>query len=163
MKLRIDDLYEMQNQLDQRIFDKFDIQRSETTQERILALIVELAECVNETRCFKFWSTKGANEKAIILEEYVDGIHFLLSIGIDLNDSNSSIEACSINDDLTRAYLKMFSETSKLISDYSLKQYHACFSLYLAIGELLGFNEEDIRSFYFMKNKENHQRQANNY
>lgn len=163
MNLKIDDLYVMQNELDQRIFDKFAIERKSTQQERILALIVELAECVNETRCFKFWSTKGPNEKSVILEEFVDGIHFLLSIGLDLKDETSSIKASVVSDDLTCAYLEMFRETSKLTSDYSLKQYHYCFALYLAIAQLLGFNEEEIRSFYLMKNQENHQRQTNNY
>ena len=47
-----------------------------------MALLVE-RELANETRSFKFWSTKGPSANEIILEEYVDSIHFLLSLLIE--------------------------------------------------------------------------------
>ncbi len=52
--------------------------------KKMLALLVEIGELANETRCFKYWSNKPASEREVILEEYVDGLHFILSIGIDL-------------------------------------------------------------------------------
>ncbi len=48
--------------------------------KRDLALTIELAELANETRCFKYWSSKGPSEREVILEEFVDSIHFLLSL-----------------------------------------------------------------------------------
>ena len=84
MRLETKKLYEIQDTLDRRIFENHDVTREDTTIRRILALLVEVGELANETRCFKFWSSKAPSEKAVILEEYVDGIHFLLSLGIDL-------------------------------------------------------------------------------
>src|SRR5699024_6976154 len=52
-------------------------------EEKILALFVEIAELANETRCFKFWSNKPKNEDDVILAEYVDGLHFIMSLGLD--------------------------------------------------------------------------------
>ena len=84
MRLETKKLYKIQDTLDRRIFENHDVTREDTTIRRILALLVEVGELANETRCFKFWSSKDPSEKAVILEEYVDGIHFLLSLGIDL-------------------------------------------------------------------------------
>ena len=80
--MQLTQLYKMQFELDSFISNN----RQEGTdvfKEKGLALLVELAELANETRCFKFWSMKGPSEIAIILEEYVDSIHFILSLGIE--------------------------------------------------------------------------------
>lgn len=163
MQLKISDLYELQDQLDSRILDIHGLKREETSRRRLLALLVELAECVNETRCFKFWSLKGPNQREVILEEFVDGIHFLLSAGLDLHDSSTFIESHEVNADLTEAYLQMYADCIALMNDYSLHTYYQCFQTYLGIGELMGFNAEEIRTFYFAKNQENHNRQDTNY
>ena len=63
---------------------------------KMLALLVEIGELANETRCFKYWSNKPASEREVILEEYVDGLHFILSIGIDLGiDKNFLFYKCA--------------------------------------------------------------------
>jgi dimeric dUTPase (all-alpha-NTP-PPase superfamily) len=41
-----------------------------------------MGELANEVRCFKFWSYKLPSEEKVILEEYVDGIHFITSLAI---------------------------------------------------------------------------------
>ena len=53
MKLRIDDLIPYQSELDERIFELHDTDRPTTMQSRLLALLVEMGEFANETRCFK--------------------------------------------------------------------------------------------------------------
>ncbi|MEG2909687.1 MAG: dUTP diphosphatase, partial [Erysipelotrichaceae bacterium] len=104
MKLYVKDLYEMQDKLDQRIFDEHGITRIETMNRRMLALLIEIGELANETRCFKFWSNKGASSKDVILEEYADGIHFLLSLGIDLKDKENEIELVALDGELSDAF-----------------------------------------------------------
>ena len=73
-------IMEMQKVLDDRIMDKIGRTRAEVSDEKLLALLVEVGELANETRCFKYWSEKGPNDRQDILEDYVDGIHFLISI-----------------------------------------------------------------------------------
>src|SRR5690625_909139 len=71
----------MQRELDNYIESNNDLHNKDVFQEKYLALLVELGELANETRCFKFWSMKPPSDKKVILEEFVDGIHFLLSLG----------------------------------------------------------------------------------
>ena len=50
--------------------------------ERFLALLVEIGELANATRAFKYWSLKPAEERARLLDEYADGLHFFLSLAL---------------------------------------------------------------------------------
>ena len=79
--MNLQNLFKLQKELDTFIETTQKIER-DVWKEKGLALMVELSELANETRCFKFWSTKGPSERSIILEEYVDSIHFLLSLGL---------------------------------------------------------------------------------
>ncbi len=73
----------MQQALDSHIEEKHQLQNEDLFTRKTLALLVEIGELANETRCFKFWSVKPASEKQVVLEEFVDGIHFILSLGIE--------------------------------------------------------------------------------
>lgn len=163
MKLRVDDLRVLQAELDQRIFTLHQVTREGTKEARILALLVELSELANETRCFKYWSLKEASAKEVILEEYGDGIHFLLSLGIDLKDQTEEFKVESSKTDLTTQILNTYEEIIRLKSRFDFTQYIKAFQEYLKIAELLGFSEEDIRKYYLLKNQKNHQRQDEQY
>ena len=86
------ELFELQRKLDQRIIVNHNLQEDFLLKKKILALQVEIGELANETRCFKYWSKKGPSEKSIILEEYVDCIHFILSIGIEKNYETAALK-----------------------------------------------------------------------
>ncbi|PXX77884.1 dUTP diphosphatase [Dielma fastidiosa] len=163
MQLKVNDLYQLQNDLDEEIYQKFSLTREGTSIRRRLALLVELGECVNETRCFKFWSVKGPSPAPVILEEYADGIHFLLSLGIDLKDPSDHIASIEASEDLTNAYLKMYELCLDFHQHFDLAHYHQCFGYYLGIAQRLGYTAEDIREHYLLKNQENHHRQDTNY
>src|SRR3954447_25518100 len=81
--MQLEKLFRMQQALDQHIEKKHGLQEEDLFSRKVLALLVELGELANETRCFKFWSIKPSSEKSIVLEEFVDGIHFILSLGIE--------------------------------------------------------------------------------
>lgn len=82
----LEDLLKLQKELDAYILSQHDttLDPKNLLTDTILALQVEVSELANETRCFKHWSRKGASEKSIILEEYVDVLHFFLSLGNQL-------------------------------------------------------------------------------
>lgn len=106
-------LFEAQADLDKHIIEKKGLQGVDLLPNLILALQVELGECANEWRGFKYWSddqeprinvpyhTLSANiytgekfpdveYKNLLLEEYVDCLHFILSIGNYLGLQNYS-------------------------------------------------------------------------
>lgn len=163
MELKVKALYQLQRELDQRIFDLHQVTREGTRQQRLLALLIELGECANETRCFKYWSLKGPAEKAVILEEYGDGIHFLLSLGIDLDDQKEVMVSTSETSDLTESFLKTFAAVHQLTADFTLENYYRVFAAYLNVADLLGFSADDVETYYLLKNKKNHQRQDEGY
>ncbi len=163
MDLRVDDLYKLQFELDQRIFDIHNVNRKQTQRERMLALLIELGEMINETRCFKFWSNKGPNYREVILEEYGDGLHFLLSLGIDLNDQQQIKQSMVVNDDVVGLILKVYQKMIDLSIDFNIESLNIAFAYYLALAEKLDFSADDIRTYYFKKNQINHQRQDHRY
>ncbi|MBM7607553.1 dimeric dUTPase (all-alpha-NTP-PPase superfamily) [Lysinibacillus composti] len=79
-------LFEIQAGLDYHITKEHPEQNDENRlSKKVLALQVELGECANEWRGFKFWSNDQVARENLLLEEYVDCLHFLLSIGNTLN------------------------------------------------------------------------------
>ncbi|MCT8138628.1 dUTP diphosphatase [Anaerobacillus sp. CMMVII] len=70
-------LFKKQKELDDRIVKEHNLEGQYLLSDKILALLVELGELANETRCFKFWSDKPPSAPDIVIEEFVDGIHFL--------------------------------------------------------------------------------------
>ena len=164
MHLQVDDLYKLQDELDQRIFDLHDTTRAKTKNERLLALLIELGEMINETKCFKFWSVKAPSTKDVILEEYGDGLHFLLSLGIDLNDQEASKTSNPLNElSLSELALNAYQSITTMITCFDLETFNQAFITFLCLGDKLGYTSDDIRLYYFKKNQINHQRQDTNY
>ncbi len=79
INMNLTNLFEVQEVLKQHIGykgeDKFP--------KMMLAMLVEFMECANDWRGFKYWS-KDQNKKPSLLEETVDGLHFVLETGLDL-------------------------------------------------------------------------------
>ena len=156
-------LFALQQELDEEIARNHDVSYESTFPRRLLALLVELGEFANETRCFKYWSNKGPSPKEVILEEYVDGLHFLLSLGIPLGVRTHRHEVKAREKDLTDALLHIYEGASLLRNDYRIDSYLALLDEYLDILPLFGSNAQEAEASYRKKMDENHSRQRNNY
>ena len=157
-------LYEMQAELDREIHLNHNTGYEQTFNRRLMAILVELGEFANETRCFKYWSLKGPSAHEIVLEEYIDGIHFILSLGISIG-SSKELEFTPIvsEDNLTDVFLKVYQLASDFKMNHTVEDYKVLFETYLGLGMKLGFNEEMIIDAYIKKNSINHERQNNAY
>jgi dimeric dUTPase (all-alpha-NTP-PPase superfamily) len=163
-----DRLFEMQKVLDERIKLNHQLHERDVVPDKLLALLVELGELANETRCFKFWSQKGPNEKVVILEEYVDGLHFILSLGLELNYSHQISEtdmkiSTDAESDLTAIFIDVYKGAIQFQSEYSFEHYNQLFATFLKLGEALGFTKDMIQEAYVSKNEINHERQEEGY
>lgn len=116
-----------------------------------------------------------------LLEEYVDCLHFILSIGLEKKKFvDFEMELKATFDDLivykdetiTKQFNNLFLEVGLLYdathdSAYAFKNefesYSNVFSYFIGLGEMLGFTWEQIEQAYFAKNKVNHQRQEDGY
>ncbi|WP_027964655.1 dUTP diphosphatase [Halalkalibacillus halophilus] len=160
-----EELYRLQADLDQRILDSIPQTNEQVRDDKLLAFLVEVSELANETRCFKYWSQKGANEREVILEEFVDGIHFLLSFGLDDGyrfESHQATDRDSVVT-LTEAFHMVYEMIQTYKNEPSQAHYQELMLIYLSVGKLLTFSEEEIVQAYLEKNAENHNRQARGY
>lgn len=159
----LNEMYEKQFELDQEIASNHGITYEETKDKRLLALLVELGEFANATRTFKFWSFKPSESKERVLDEFADGLHFLLSLGLAYGFRVDSIEVEKSEDDLTSAILSSYHYVNEFYNDRSYVTYAKMFEGYLKILATLGYSWQDAYDAYFLKLKENHHRQETNY
>lgn len=158
-------LFQKQSDLDGQIALNHGVTYEETKDKRLLALLVEIGEFANETRCFKFWSFKKPSAKAIIQDEYADGLHFFLSLGLILGISSYSYYINRIEDnfDLTNSLLALYVKISKLKDEFTEDNYKEALNYFLSIFFNMGYSKEELFDCYLKKLEVNHNRQDNNY
>lgn len=196
--MNLQKLFETQRVLDEHIYEKHPELRGQNNLDwKILALQVELGECANEWRGFKKWSNdqeprgqgtyleygckcegKGNRwvEKNPLLEEYVDCLHFILSIGLEMELDcryNSLIREENIVEEgepTLYLFAEVFAFTSDLFwschqEDYEQQEgnYKALFTNFVQLGKSINFSWDEIEQAYFAKNKINHERQKSGY
>ncbi len=161
--IELSELYKKQSQLDMTIASKRGIGVEETLEERCLAFLVELGELANETRCFKYWSSKGMSPKERILDEYADGLHFLLSIGNIIKTSFLRGEGQESYQTLTDAFVATYNSFTIFVANPFDKLYIRAFQEFLTLGKMLSLSEEEIEEAYLKKLKINYERQENGY
>lgn len=168
----------MQKVLDENILKQHPLQEGEDrTGKVILALLVEVGECANEWRGFKFWSkdqeakTFGMKPFGIgtlsynpLLEEYVDGLHFLLHLGIKCEIEKSEYYGLTpYGDDVSKQFLQIYYLITEFQDQPTHYNYNVLMQYYLGLGEMLGFTPKQIEQAYISKNEINHQRQETGY
>ena len=161
--MKLEPLFDMQKSLDTYIQTEKNISH-DVFLEKGLALLVELAELANETRCFKFWSSKGPSETDIILEEYVDSIHFLLSLGIEKELEGLENWPTPFEDEpLTKLFIHTQSSINQFLQNPTMANYEDVWGRYGAVALNLGFTHEQIVQAYLDKNEKNYERQRSGY
>jgi len=156
-------LFLMQKKLDQYIENNHDLTTEDLFQEKCLALLVELGELANETRCFKFWSRKPSSPKEKILEEYVDGIHFIMSLGLEKGLEYKATSITNIKQNVTEQFSIVFESCLTFKNNPIQKTYESLFNAYLQLGRLLEISEEELQQAYIKKNEKNYDRQNEGY
>lgn len=103
-----------------------------------------------------------------LLEEYVDCLHFILSIGLELQVSFNSVYSPTpfiFGNDITKTFTHLIGDASVINSGFEETENE--FSIYvnhfIYLGEILGFTWEQVEESYYEKNKINHLRQENGY
>jgi|SRR5690625_409410 len=102
-----------------------------------------------------------------LLEEYVDGLHFILDIGLEkdfvkLGYNESAVEGMK-RKDITSQFNYLFDKVGDFSSIPNHNNYMYIVPLFIGLGEMLGFTWEQIEEAYLTKNKINHERQESGY
>ncbi|MRX54816.1 dUTPase [Bacillus idriensis] len=108
-----------------------------------------------------------------LLEEYVDKLHFILELGIEIADEIGFdvweyFNGIEVQKKLQVAPTKTITGQFILVANYAAQlnyddYYCELFAAYLNLGEMLGFTDEQIEQAYYTKNAVNHQRQKQGY
>lgn len=117
---------------------------------------------------------KGVGKTIInpLLEEYVDGLHFVISLGVDVgvnphNPIQSRMRELETTEQSFNYIQKCVSDLwSNIHFDYGNNRRSLWEKLhvhYMDLGNRLGFTEEQIEAAYYDKNQINHERQNNSY
>lgn len=163
--MNLEKLFEMQQGLDKHIQSQHELESEDLFDRKVLALLVEIGELANETRCFKFWSLRGPSKKEVILEEFVDGIHFILSLGIECGFTSqvslNGYQSCTAG--LTEQFLEVYQSANEFRISRSLQHYQKLFQAYLYLASLLDFSNDEIEQAYIQKNEVNYERQQQGY
>ncbi|MFT5872796.1 MAG: dimeric dUTPase (all-alpha-NTP-PPase superfamily) [Clostridium sp.] len=137
---------------------------SEKFEKLILALNVEVAETANEVRCFKYWSNKAPSSKKIILEEYVDALHFVLELGIEIGEEIKTVKYIDlIFTSPTVQFNELYESISRFARYRSAITYQVLCNQFFTLGKILGFSDKEIEAAYLKKNIVNHTRQEEGY
>ncbi|WP_041637940.1 dUTP diphosphatase [Anoxybacillus flavithermus] len=157
-------LFAMQRQLDERIETERGLRGERLVERKLLALLVEIGELANETRCFKFWSSKPPAAVETILEEYVDGLHFILSLGLDLS-LHEGVQWPNVQESrpLVDQFLRVFEAVHAFGGQLNEEAYNQLVYAYAQLAHALSFTAQQIERAYIAKNEVNHERQSHNY
>ena len=98
-----------------------------------------------------------------MLDEFADGLHFILSLGIDQGYEIDSIDVEDDNQSLTDTLLTTYELTSKFYSSQTKSNYLLAFQSYLRCLFKLGFSWLEAKDAYYLKLEENYKRQETNY
>lgn len=130
--------------------------------EMIIALYVEIGEFANEVQSFKYWKKQKNIILDNMLEEYADGLHFLMSFAIKYNCSDN-IEALVLSKDINIQFLQMYKIVYKLSKKITTKTIEKSIAIYLGLAKILNLQDHEIEQAYLRKNKKNFERIKNNY
>lgn len=138
------EIYKETKELD-LLFDKDNpIRSEEIIRKNILALLVEIGELANETRCFKFWSVKPSSSKEVVLEEYIDTLFMILCFSniteVDLTEEFPNGYDLDIIDTFTLLY----KESSSLNINLNKQEIKKLLVIVLHLGDLLNFSIVDL-------------------
>lgn len=103
--MEIRDLLKMQKSFDRYLAHKttglntqeeLDQWNNDILDKKLLALSVEVSELANATKCFKYWSNQGPENRDRITDEFADILHMLLSVANSLELTEEDIEQAYI-------------------------------------------------------------------
>lgn len=161
--MNLSKLFEMQKELDDYIVKTKGLEEKDLMPDLLLALFVEVGECANEYAKFKFWKV-NPESKPGLLEETVDCLHFILSIGLKTGFSEQKIGGCFVECGYARdCFNDLFIAIADFGAEGNASLYWNMTAQFVHLTECLDFTWEQIEQAYTDKWNINKQRQENGY
>lgn len=148
----LQNLFILQKGVDQGFTKNCNNNENSLLPKKILGLQVKISELANLTQCYKFWVKTSDCKSSMVLEQFVEGIHYILSIGLDKNYTNINLEVNPLQNDLTVQFINLYIDINDFVVCPSIDNYKTLFENFLSIALSLGFDKEVIEKAYLEKN-----------
>ena len=119
-------------------------------------------------KTYPFGIYKKYRKSNPLLEEYIDCLHFIMSLGNEISYKNTPLrDTLELKDVKIKTDERAFLTLNQTIAQFETKRntetYNQLFNTFRKLGELLGFTSECVEKAYHSKNAINHDRQKDNY
>lgn len=142
--IKFQKLYEANKKLDDIYNNQFSLSKKDLVRKNKLELLVEIGELANETKCFKYWTTKKPNFDLIKIE-YADCLIMTLCF---FNYLDVSLEENFIISKIRYDETDLFANLYKLASEFYYNEdkelIKTIFVNLLELGKLLNITDEEI-------------------
>ena len=117
--------------------------------QKILSFLHDLSEVALESRCYLFWEKEESVNHQQLLENYLEGLTMLMSIGYELRiDSIKNHTEIPENQDLYSLFFKIYQSILNVQKQYSSEDYQNTIDDYFTLGFKLGINIDEIIDNY---------------
>lgn len=151
-------LFTIQETLDQHMESALQLQKEALLEQKTLSFLIKLGTLANIADCCHYGDAKKeAAPKTKLMEEYVAGFRFILSIGIESEfqtEASNEVRIYIPEKDLTKQFLYVFEAASLFRVKKSLEIYKVFYLNYLHLGTLLGFSGEEVEKVYLSQYEE---------
>ena len=117
--------------------------------QKILAFLHDLGQVAEDSRCYLFWEKDEPIDHQQLLEDYLEGLTMLMSIGYELRiDSTKNHSEIPSPTDIYSLFFKIYHSILKVQSHYSSEDYQNTIDDYFTLGFQLNIQIEEILNSY---------------
>jgi len=117
--------------------------------QKILSFLHDLSEVALESRCYLFWEKEEPVNHQQLLENYLEGLTMLMSIGYELRiDSIKNHTEIPENQDLYSLFFKIYQSILNVQKQYSSEDYQNTIDDYFTLGFKIGLDFDTILANY---------------
>jgi dimeric dUTPase (all-alpha-NTP-PPase superfamily) len=166
-----------QQMIDQKYITGQGFKMEDLEDERQLAIIGEMMEYADDTRCFKYWSNKEPESKDKRLDEIADVIHFYAgefnrlymdpeaiteyALGYEVRLKKDESKNPAISSFVRRAIRHLIRSGESKGAERKL-QMGLSFANFMTAVRVDGFSHLDVERMYYIKSKKNSERKDHN-
>lgn len=117
--------------------------------QKILAFVHDLSIIAEDSRCYLFWEKEDSINHEQLLEDYIEGLTMLMSIGYELRiDNIKNYNELPSKISIIDLFFKIYNEILSVKNDYDSRIYQDTIDDFFTLGFLLGIKVEEIVDAY---------------
>lgn len=128
---------------------KNEVLNTQRLNQKILSFLHDLGVVAEDSKCYSFWEKEEPIDHHQLLNDYIEGLTMLMSIGYELKiDSIKNHTEIPSKTDLYSLFFKIYHSILNVQSHYSSSDYQNTIDDYFTLGFQLGIHVEEILDSY---------------